>query len=143
MPDDLPINDRLTIPSRLLRISVSRSGGPGGQHVNTTDTKVHLYFHIDGFAELHAAARERVKAARRNDLNSDGELQITADVHRSRHQNEEEARSRLVAVIKAHLIPPKKRRKTKPSRAAKRRRMDAKKQRGEKKVTRGKVKNWD
>ncbi len=142
MPDDLIINERITIPGYRFRVMFSRSGGPGGQHVNTTDSKVQLFFDLRGCAVLHPSVKARIRAAKRSAITTDGELLISCGSRRSRHMNLEEARERLVALIKAHLVPPKVRRATKPSRSAKRKRTDAKKQRGSLKKQRGRVK-WD
>lgn len=144
MPDDLPIDDRRTLPASCLRVETARSGGPGGQHVNTTETKVHLFCDLEATG-LHPAILRRIREARGGDISSTGELRITCGTHRSRLQNLEEARARLAAVVKAHLYPPKRRKKTRPTRSSKERRIEAKKQRGKVKAKRGRVKrkDWD
>ena len=85
----------------------------------------------------------RVREARSGDISKTGELRITCSANRSRTQNLEEARARLAALVRAHMTPPKKRRATKPTRASKRRRLDAKKKRGAVKKGRGKVRRED
>ena len=140
MPDDLIINERITIPGSRFRVTYARSGGPGGQHVNTTDTKVQLFFDLKGCEVLHPAVKARIAAAKRSAITTDGELLVSSSGSRSRHMNLETARQRIVDLVKAHLVPPKPRRATKPSRSAKRKRTDAKTQRGGLKKSRGRVK---
>lgn len=144
MPNDLTIDDRRVLPASCLRVETARSGGPGGQHVNTTETKVHLFCDLDA-SGLHPAVIRRIREARGGDINSEGELRITCGSHRSRLQNQEEAEQRLIAVVRAHLTPPKRRRATRPTRASKKRRLKAKKERGQVKAKRGRVKrgDWD
>lgn len=139
--DDLVIDDRVTLPASDFRVSFARSGGPGGQHANTADTRVRIHFDLDGTEALHPAVKRRLREAYGNRISKDGELVLTCDTHRSRHRNLEEVRERFAQMIRGKLKPPKYRRKTKPSRGAKRRRLDAKKQRGQLKKSRGKV-DW-
>ncbi len=142
MPDDLDITARITIPAAELSFEYMRSGGPGGQHANKTDTAVRLRFDVHNTRAIVGATRERLIRNNANRINSDGELIIEASEYKSRTMNIEAARERLADMVKAALIVPKKRRKTKPSKGAKRRRLDAKKQRGQIKKGRGKVR-WD
>jgi len=139
MPDPLPIHDHLTIPGADLSYEFSRSGGPGGQHVNTTDTRVRLRFALAACAALHPAVKARIRAAVPGMLTSDGELLIVSDRNRSRQRNLDDARQRLADLVRAHLKPPKRRRPTKPTKGSKRRRLEGKKRRGEIKSKRGRV----
>ena len=139
MAEDLVVSSRIIISDRYLRVTTSRSGGPGGQHVNTTDTKIHLFFDLRGFPDLHPSVKQRIRTARPKLISERGELQIVSDSYRSRLRNLEDARERLVALIRAHLLPPKKRKPTKPTRGSQRRRMDSKKKRGTLKKGRGRV----
>lgn len=142
MPEDLPVNARWTIPGRALRVEAARASGPGGQHVNTTETKVHLFLLLETCG-LPPGVVARVREARSGDVSRAGELRITCGAHRSRTQNLEEARARLVALVLAHMTPPRARRATKPTKASKRRRVDDKKKRGAVKKGRGKVRRED
>ncbi|MCB9674647.1 MAG: aminoacyl-tRNA hydrolase [Alphaproteobacteria bacterium] len=137
--DDLVINDLITIPGTDLEVSFSRSGGPGGQHVNTTDTRVRLHFDLRGTTALYDGVKRRIAEAEANRINKDGQLVITSDTYRSRHRNLEEVRERLVQIVRDNLVPPKKRKATKPSLGAKKRRMETKKKRSDVKSKRGKV----
>ena len=141
MSEDLPVTPNLVIPAELLRVRMSRSGGAGGQHVNTADTRVQLFFALDQWDDLHPQTRDRIRQANRNRLTTDGELLLSCGSNRSRLRNVEEVRQRLAEIIRQHLKPPKPRRKTKPSRSSQRKRMDKKKRRGADKRLRGRVKN--
>jgi ribosome-associated protein len=131
----------VVIPSSELRERFSRSSGPGGQSVNTTDSKVELRF-----APLQSGAftdeqRSRLAAALRERL-VDGDVIITASEQRSQRQNRVAARERLVAILRTALAPPPPtRRPTKPTRGSQRRRLEAKKQRGATKSGRGQVRD--
>jgi ribosome-associated protein len=139
--DDLPISKRITIPSADFEVSYARSGGPGGQHANTADTRVRVHFDLQGTDALHPAVKQRIREAYGNRINKEGQLVLTSDTHRSRHRNLDEVRERLANLIRGKLQPPKKRKKTRISLGAKKRRMKAKKRRSELKKQRGKV-DW-
>lgn len=131
--------DGLVIPDAELHERFSRSSGPGGQGVNTTDSRVELRWDIAGSAALSQAQRELLleRLAGRID---DGELSIVAAEHRSQWQNRSAARARLRALLVDALEPPSPaRRPTRPSRAAQRRRVEDKRRRGEVKAGRRRV----
>lgn len=139
MPTDLPITDTLTISGTLLREEAMRSGGPGGQHQNTTDSAVRLRFDLAGCEVLHPAVKRRLAAAFPSQVTDAGELLVVARGDRSQHRNREDARARLAAMIVAHLAPPKPRRPTRPTRGSVDRRIATKKARGAVKALRGKT----
>lgn len=136
---DLPIDEHLTIFARELRYTFARSGGPGGQHVNTTDTRVRLHFKVASSPSLPPGVRKRMLEALANRINAEGELILTSDRYRSRHRNTEDVRDRLKALVLQHRRAPKKRRATRPTRASQKRRVDAKKRRSQVKAGRKKV----
>ena len=138
MAEALPISGSIFVPGSDLVIERTRAGGPGGQHVNTTDSRVRLRFDLRGTEALTQAVKNRIRKAHPSKLTSEGELLVVATAHRSQHRNIEDARSRLVQIIRAALVPPKRRRPTRPTRASKERRLDAKKRRGAVKKGRGK-----
>ena len=141
MADPLTISRRITIPSSYLVIERTRSGGPGGQHVNTTDTRIRLRLDLRGCEAIPPEVKARIRRAHPSKLTSDGELLVVASAHRSQHRNIEDARERLAEIVRAALVAPKKRRPTRPTRASKERRLDAKKQRSAIKKGRGKLRN--
>ena len=138
MSEDLPVRGAVVVPSRELRWRFSRSSGPGGQSVNTTDSRVELSLDVSTTEALGPVLRERALAALADRL-VDGVLTVSAAEHRSQLQNRRAARARLAALLRdATAPPPRARRATRPSRAAKERRIAAKKRRGEtKRLRRG------
>ncbi|GAA3803456.1 alternative ribosome rescue aminoacyl-tRNA hydrolase ArfB [Amycolatopsis tucumanensis] len=128
---DLQVSRRLVIPAAELRERFSRSSGPGGQGVNTTDSRVELSFDVAGSPSIPDDLRPRLLERLRSRL-VDGVLTIAAGEHRAQLANREAARERLVAVLRAAAAPPPPpRRPTKPSRGAKERRLAEKKRRGD------------
>lgn len=125
------VSKRLVIPAGELSERFSRSSGPGGQGVNTTDSRVELSFDVARSASVPEALRERMLQRLERKL-VDGVLTIAASEHRAQLANREAARLRLAAVLReAAAPPPAKRRPTKPTRGSKERRLTAKKHRGE------------
>jgi ribosome-associated protein len=123
------------IPDDELRWRFSRSGGPGGQSVNTTDSRVELSYDVAA-GSLPRHLRERA-VERLGSRLVDGVLTIAASEYRSQHRNREAARARLVEVLAdATAPPPPRRRPTKPSRSSRERRLAGKKRRGETKAMR-------
>jgi len=121
----------VTIPRTELSWRFSRSGGPGGQAVNTSDSRVELRFDLAGTAALPATLKERALRRLAGRL-VDGTLVVTAEEHRSQLQNRRAAEARLAALLAAAIAPPGPvRRATRPSRAAVQRRLDAKRRQGQ------------
>ena len=119
----------MLIPERELGWRFSRSGGPGGQGVNTTDSRVELLFDVAASATLTEQQRARVLQRLSNRL-VDGVLTVVASEYRSQLRNREAARARLAAMLRAALAPdPPARRPTRPSRAARERRLADKRRR--------------
>ena len=129
----------LVIPAHELVERFSRSSGPGGQGVNTTDSRVELVFDIGASGALTQAQRTRLEHRLSGRL-VDGRIAIAASEHRSQLRNRAAARERLAALLREALAPPPPpRRPTRPTRGSQRRRLDAKRRRGDVKSTRGKV----
>jgi ribosome-associated protein len=120
----------------------SRSGGPGGQNVNKVNTKVTLRLRVAELDGLSEAELERVKSLLANRISNNGEIVITSDEERSQKVNLERAYFRLEALITASARLPKKRQPTKPSKAARERRLEAKKKQGLKKEERAKKEDY-
>jgi ribosome-associated protein len=128
---DLEVTRRLVIPAGELSERFSRSSGPGGQGVNTTDSRVELSFDVAGSPSVPEGLRERLLQRLGSRL-VNGVLTITASEHRGQLANREAARARMTRVLReAAAPPPPARRKTKPSKASVQRRLDAKRKRGE------------
>ncbi|MGH9138544.1 MAG: alternative ribosome rescue aminoacyl-tRNA hydrolase ArfB [Acidimicrobiales bacterium] len=129
--DDLRVTRSVAIPAGELRWRFSRAGGAGGQHVNTTDTRVELSWDLVGSAVLTGTQRARAVERLGGSL-VDGVITVTASERRSQLRNRDIARERLAALIADAIAPPPPRRRpTRPSRAAKQRRVESKKLRGE------------
>ena len=134
---DLSVDGRLVLPERELHWRFSRSSGPGGQGVNTTDSRAELSFDVARSPSLPEHQRERAQRRLAGRL-VDGVLTITASEHRSQLRNRDAARDRLAATLRAALAAdPPKRRPTRPSAGAKQRRLDAKRRRSAVKRLRG------
>ncbi|OZM71553.1 aminoacyl-tRNA hydrolase [Amycolatopsis antarctica] len=135
------VSGRLVIPAAELSERFSRSSGPGGQGVNTTDSRVELSFDVAGSPSLPPHTRDRLLERLGSRL-IDGVLTIAASEHRAQLANREAARARLVALLReASAPPPAKRRPTKPTRGSKERRLASKKRRGD--VKRGRRRKFD
>jgi len=127
----LIVRPGLVIPEGELSWRFSRSGGPGGQSVNTTDSRVELSFDLAGTTALSGVLKDRALERLASRL-VDGVLTIAASEYKSQWRNREAARARLVALLKEAIAPPPRpRRPTKPSKGAVRRRLDDKKRRGQ------------
>jgi len=130
----------VVIPSAELEVRFSRSGGPGGQNVNTRDTRVEVVFDAARSPSLGPRQRARVLERLAGRLDSEGRLRVVASEERSQAQNREAALRRLAAVLQEALKPdPPPRRPTKPTAAAKRRRVESKRVRGRRKRERREV----
>jgi len=137
VPGDLRVRGSVVIPEAELAWRFSRSSGPGGQSVNTTDSRVELSYDVAASTALgpvlKARAQERLAARLTN-----GVLTVSASEHRSQLRNREAAERRLVQVLRDAIAPPPRRRRpTKPNRAGVERRLKSKRQRGETKRLRG------
>ena len=128
---DLPVLGDLVVPATALSWRFSRSSGPGGQGVNTADSRVELSLAPLEIPGLSEPQRSRL-TQRLGDRLAGGVLTIAASEHRAQLRNREAARARMAAVLRAALAPPApSRRKTKPTRGSQERRIQAKKQRGQ------------
>lgn len=137
-PADLRVRASLVVPERELRWRFSRSSGPGGQSVNTTDSRVELSFDVAGSGALGPVHRQRALDRLAERL-VDGVVTVSAAEHRSQLQNRRSARVRLATLLREATAPPARpRRPTRPSRASTERRIAAKKRRGQtKRLRRG------
>jgi len=133
------INDTIQIEDWELSEQFMRASGPGGQNVNKVSSAVQLRFEAERSPNLPGPVKARLKRLAGRRWTKDGALIISAEEHRSQALNRERAEEKLVALIKQALEVPKRRIKTRPTLASKRRRLDGKTQRGQVKALRGKV----
>lgn len=129
----LTVSSRLAIPRSELSFRATRAGGAGGQHVNTSSTRIELLWDLTRSTAVDEEERERLRTKLASRLDSDGMLRVVASDRRSQRQNRIAAEERLVALVRRALVVPKKRRATRPTRAAKERRLAEKKRQSEKK----------
>jgi ribosome-associated protein len=132
----LAINDRLRLPRAELEFRATRAGGPGGQHVNTSSTRVELLWNVRASAALDDAQRSQLLERLASRIDGQGNVRVVASDSRSQRQNRERAEERLAALVRDALVVKKKRRPTRPSRASKEERLSEKKKRGERKRNR-------
>lgn len=133
MDDDLVIGPGLMIPADELHWRATRAAGPGGQHVNTSATRVELVWDVAASAVLTDELRQRLLARLASRVDSRGRLRVVSGARRSQLQNREAARERLAELVRAASVVPKRRRPTRPSRAARERRLDEKRRQGARK----------
>ncbi|VVS93454.1 alternative ribosome rescue aminoacyl-tRNA hydrolase ArfB [Desulfoluna spongiiphila] len=132
------ISQQLSLGDDEVEISAVKASGPGGQHVNTSATAIHLRFDIRA-SSLPEVYKERLLAITDHRITDEGIVIIKSREHRSREMNRQAALERLISLIRSVTKAPKKRRPTRPSKNARERRLKAKTQRGDLKKTRGKV----
>jgi len=137
--DDVEVKPGVRIAAREVWFSASRASGPGGQHVNTTDSRITLHWVPGSSAAFTREQRRRVLERLAPRLSTAGELQLHASTHRSQARNREEAIERLRVLVVDALKVAKRRRATQPTRASVKRRLDNKRSKATKKRLRSKV----
>ena len=136
MAEPIRVNASLSVPLDELRFAASRSSGPGGQHVNKTDTRVELRWRLADSRALTDAQRARLLDRLAGRINRDGELVMTCSTERSQRRNRDLVLARFAAVVRAALARQRPRRPTAPSPGSAQRRLDQKKRRSAVKRTR-------
>jgi ribosome-associated protein len=141
--NDVTVTRTLVLPASELRERFSRSGGPGGQGVNTADSRVELSFDLAASPSVPEHLKSRMLDRLEGRL-VDGVLTIAASEHRAQLQNRAAARERLAAILRAAAAPPPPmRRPTKPTKGSQERRIASKKRRADTKRGRGRSGSWD
>jgi ribosome-associated protein len=133
MDRDLIIQKGIEIPAAELEITTSRAGGPGGQHVNKTSSRVSLRWNLERSKALPPWLRARAMRRLRSRLTRDGALIVHVDDERSQHRNRELARERLAELVREGIRPRKRRIQTEVPRAVRERRVEEKRRRGARK----------
>ncbi|MEM6432739.1 MAG: alternative ribosome rescue aminoacyl-tRNA hydrolase ArfB [Cyanobacteria bacterium P01_D01_bin.115] len=136
----LQITKRTAIPLSEIELSAVRSQGAGGQNVNKVATAIHLRFDINT-SSLSPLYKERLLKLSDSRITKDGIIIIKAQQHRTQEQNKEDALKRLQQLLKSVTVTPKKRKPTKPSKSANRKRLDRKAKRSQTKALRGNVRD--
>ena len=125
----LRVSPELVLPLAELEFRATRSGGPGGQHVNTSSTRIEVSWDVAGSPSLTAEQRERLLRKLASRLDSTGRLRLVSSASRSQLRNKEDVTERLRTLVADGLVVPKARRRTKPPRAAKAARLESKRRR--------------
>lgn len=129
----LRVNERLHIPRAELQYRATRAGGPGGQHVNTSSTRIELLWDLEHSTAVTGDTRARLREKLASRVNAEGMVRVVASDRRSQQQNRAAAEERLAALVRQALVIPKKRRVTRPPRAAREQRLAEKKRRSDRK----------
>ena len=142
MPNEIPIQAELAIPASEIRYETGPSSGPGGQHVNKTETRVTLVFDLEGSTALDESQRTIVRRKLAGRINKDGELRVSSQSSRSQKANREDATQRFATLLRDALTPKPPRKSTRVPRGAKLQRMDTKRKQADKKKSRQRP-DWD
>jgi ribosome-associated protein len=127
----LAVTGTVSIPRTELQYRATRAGGAGGQHVNTSSTRIELLWNVATSQALDEEARARVSAKLASRLDGEGNVRVVSSARRSQVQNREAAEARLAELVRAALAVPRRRKPTRPTRAAKEARLGDKRKRSE------------
>jgi len=136
MSAPLVVDEKITLPGSDLSWTATRSSGPGGQNVNKVSSRVELRFDLEGTNVLSELVKARLRVLARGLLDAEGRILVKSEKTRDQHRNLEDARDKLRLLVAQALVVPKRRRATKPSRAAKARRLSDKRLNANKKEER-------
>jgi ribosome-associated protein len=128
---ELTLSATMAIPRSELVYRASRAGGAGGQHVNTSSTRIELLWNVRDTLAMEPEARERIETKLASRIDGEGWIRVVSSARRSQQQNREAAEARLAELVAGALVVQKRRKPTKPSRGQKEARIQEKKKRGE------------
>ena len=131
--EGIVVSPTLTIPPSEVSFRATRAGGPGGQHVNTSSTRIELLWDLTHSAVIAKDVRARLLEKLASRLDAAGMVRVVASDRRSQSQNKEAAAERLAKIVRQALVVPRKRRATRPTAASREQRLAEKKRRGERK----------
>ena len=131
--DGIVVSPTLTIPASEITFRATRAGGPGGQHVNTSSTRIELLWDVTRSTVIGEDVRARLLEKLASRIDASGMVRVVASDRRSQSQNREAAAERLAKLVRQALVVPRKRRPTRPTAASKEQRLAEKKRRGERK----------
>ena len=132
----ITVNATVTIPRSELTFRASRAGGPGGQHVNTSSTRVELLWNLQRSRAVDRQQRERLREKLAARIDAEGNLRVVASANRSQLRNREDAEARLAALVRRALVVPVARKKTRPTRGSVEQRLRDKKEHSRRKEQR-------
>ncbi|HWN12612.1 MAG TPA: alternative ribosome rescue aminoacyl-tRNA hydrolase ArfB [Candidatus Dormibacteraeota bacterium] len=135
MADPIDVTGEVGVPASALTVHAVRASGPGGQNVNKVATKIDLRVDLEAIEGLSDPARARLRVLAQPRADAEGRLVVTSQATRNQARNLEDARARVADLVRAALVAPRPRVKTRPSAGARRRRLAGKKQRAD-------VKRW-
>jgi ribosome-associated protein len=138
MNDSLQVTETIAVPRSELVYRASRAGGAGGQHVNTSSTRIELLWDFERSSVLDEAAKARVRAKLAARIDAEGMIRVVAGNRRSQLQNRVAAEERLAKLVRDAMHVPRKRRATAPTKASRERRLESKRQQARKKESRRK-----
>lgn len=133
LPSEIRITNRVRIPASEIELSYARSGGPGGQHVNKTASKVLLRWNARGSSALGDVDRALLEKRLASKLTKDGDLLVSSERYRDQSRNVDDAVERFTLTVRRAIRRPTPRKKTRPSRASRERRLQEKRHRSEQK----------
>ena len=128
---DIPVNDGVVVPDTAIETKAVRASGPGGQNVNKLATKIQMRIDLARVVGLEGDDLPRVRAFLRSRLDAEGRLLVMSQETRDQARNREDCASKVAALLRAALVRPKTRRRTRPTRASKERRIEAKRHRAD------------
>jgi ribosome-associated protein len=143
MPEAIRVSPRVVVPAAALEMRAVRASGPGGQNVNKVASKVELLVDMDQIEGLGDGARRRLLVLARNRQDATGRLRVTSQRSRDQHRNREDCRRRVRDLVTRALRPPTPRRPTRPTAAARERRLESKRRRATRKAARGRVRSHE